>query len=86
MTGPGSPSEWVRRDPLRWTPDEGGFWALSIKTLDGILDRLEGQATTFYQSEFKTEAGDLRAAATTIRAVRDGLLVRQYDTNRKKDR
>lgn len=85
MTTTPSPSPVLgRADGTAWTPDEGGFWALTIRGLDSVLDGIERHASAMYQSDYKTEAGDLREAAKAVRAVRDGLLARQYDLNRSK--
>lgn len=60
-----------------------GYFDLTIRSLDDIIDRLDKQRSALYQSNHKSEAGDLAEARGKVREVRDGLIAKQHDRDRE---
>lgn len=63
-----------------------GFWWHTIQDLDAIIDRIDRARTPLVQSRYTSEAWQLHDAEVIVRELRDRLLVRNYDDNRKRVR
>lgn len=65
---------------------EPGYWTLTIKQLDRVLDQLSAVTQRLGESKHHAEAAQARDGALQVRMLRDGLLARQYDANRRESR
>ena len=59
------------------------FWTLSIRDLDGTIDRIERRADLLSGDGPTAHSGCLREALAIVRGVRNRLLAENYDANRK---